>query len=224
MDFFNDIFHNLALLEFYFLNIFYILLYIEFILSLFFQHSNILTRASHHWCLASNIVLVRHGTTCGYHIIAWARVGWVGVGVGGICITSETPFCPQNPEGQWIVGSYGCYKQYKIKFEISVTCFKFAIFLYDSLCTVCYFLFISFDLCPPLNLRFAGDFAKSGRPFSVIASSLRNAIPSHQLAMKLDVCSIVVRYCPCWWHSNVNLQSIYRNIGVIRLEYQDFDI
>ena len=51
-------FHNLALLEFYFLNIIYILLYIDFILSIFFQHSNILTRASHHWCLASNIVLV----------------------------------------------------------------------------------------------------------------------------------------------------------------------
>ena len=58
MDFFSDIFHNLALLEFYFLNIIYILLYIDFILSIFFQHSNILTRASHHWCLASNIVLV----------------------------------------------------------------------------------------------------------------------------------------------------------------------
>ena len=58
MDFFNEIFHNLALLEFYFLNIIYILLYIDFILSIFFQHSNILTRASHHWCLASNIVLV----------------------------------------------------------------------------------------------------------------------------------------------------------------------
>ena len=58
MDFFNDIFHNLALLEFYFLNIIYILLYIDFILSIFFQHSKILTRASHHWCLASNIVLV----------------------------------------------------------------------------------------------------------------------------------------------------------------------
>ena len=62
MDFFNDIFHNLALLEFYFLNIIYILLYIDFILSIFFQHSNILTRASHHWCLASNIVAI----TCGY--------------------------------------------------------------------------------------------------------------------------------------------------------------
>ena len=58
MDFFNDIFHNLALLEFYFLNIIYILLYIDFILSIIFKHSNILTRASHHWCLASNIVLV----------------------------------------------------------------------------------------------------------------------------------------------------------------------
>ena len=61
MDFFNDIFHNLALLEFYFLNIIYILLYIDFILSIFFHHSNILTRASHHWCLASNIVLVMLG-------------------------------------------------------------------------------------------------------------------------------------------------------------------
>ena len=58
MDFFNDIFHNFALLEFYFLNMIYILLDIDFILSIFFQHSNILTRASHHWCLASNIVLV----------------------------------------------------------------------------------------------------------------------------------------------------------------------
>ena len=58
IDFFNNIFHNLALLKFYFLNIIYILLYIDFILSIFFQHSNILTRASHHWCLASNIVLV----------------------------------------------------------------------------------------------------------------------------------------------------------------------
>ena len=58
MDFFNDIFHNLALIEFYFLNIIYILIYTGFILSIFFQHSNILTRASHYWCLASNIVLV----------------------------------------------------------------------------------------------------------------------------------------------------------------------
>ena len=58
MDFFNDIFHYLTLLAFYFLNIIYILLYIDFILSIFFQHSNILTRASHHWCVASNIVLV----------------------------------------------------------------------------------------------------------------------------------------------------------------------
>ena len=51
-------FCNLALHEFYFLNIIYILLHIYLILSTFFQHSNILTRASHHWCLASNIVLV----------------------------------------------------------------------------------------------------------------------------------------------------------------------
>ena len=67
MDFFNDIFHNLALLEFYFLNIIYILLYIDFILSIFFQHSNILTRASHHWCLASNIVLVSIEFTIYFH-------------------------------------------------------------------------------------------------------------------------------------------------------------
>ena len=40
MDFFNDIFHNLALLEFYFFNIIHILLYIDFILSIF---SNIQT-------------------------------------------------------------------------------------------------------------------------------------------------------------------------------------
>ena len=58
MDFFSGIFYNLALHEFLFFNIVYIFLYIELILTLFFQHSNILTRASHHWCLASNIVLV----------------------------------------------------------------------------------------------------------------------------------------------------------------------
>ena len=40
MDFFNDIFHNLAVLEFYFLNVIYIILYIDFILSIF---SNIQT-------------------------------------------------------------------------------------------------------------------------------------------------------------------------------------
>ena len=58
IDFFNGIFYNLACHEFYFLNIIYILLNIDLILSTFFQDSNILTRASHHWCLASNIVLV----------------------------------------------------------------------------------------------------------------------------------------------------------------------
>ena len=42
----------------YFLNMINILVYIDLILSTFFQHSNILTRPSHHWCLASNIVLV----------------------------------------------------------------------------------------------------------------------------------------------------------------------
>ena len=52
------LFYNLALHEFYFLNMIYVLVYIDLILSAFFQHSNILTRASHHWCLASNIVLV----------------------------------------------------------------------------------------------------------------------------------------------------------------------
>ena len=38
MDFFNDIFHNLALLEFYFLNIIYILLYIDFITVAYLGH------------------------------------------------------------------------------------------------------------------------------------------------------------------------------------------
>ena len=74
MDFFNEIFHNLALLEFYFLNIIYILLYIDFILSIFFQHSNILTRASHHWCLASNIVLVVWGDLdTGSWRVVWSK-------------------------------------------------------------------------------------------------------------------------------------------------------
>ena len=50
--------YNLTLHKFYFLNIICILPYIDLILSIFFQHSNIITRASHHWCLASNIVLV----------------------------------------------------------------------------------------------------------------------------------------------------------------------
>ena len=54
------ILYNLALHEFYLSNIVYILVYINLILSTFFQHSNILTRASHHWCLASNIVLVSY--------------------------------------------------------------------------------------------------------------------------------------------------------------------
>ena len=40
MDFLNDIFHNLAVPEFYFLNVIYIILYIDFILSIF---SNIQT-------------------------------------------------------------------------------------------------------------------------------------------------------------------------------------
>ena len=86
MDFFNDIFHNLALLEFYLLNIIYILLYIDFILSIFFQHSNILTRASHHWCLASNIVLVFLNDAMRYDVgynswnwqVLWVpRVHWI---------------------------------------------------------------------------------------------------------------------------------------------------
>ena len=47
---FLDFFYNLAVHEF--LNMIYILVYIDLILSTFFQHSNILTRASHHWCLA----------------------------------------------------------------------------------------------------------------------------------------------------------------------------
>ena len=50
MDFFNDIFHNLALLEFYFLNMIYILLYIDFyIVNIFpkFKHFNPSFDASH---------------------------------------------------------------------------------------------------------------------------------------------------------------------------------
>ena len=84
MDFFNDIFHNFALLEFYFLNMIYILLYIDFILSIFFQHSNILTRASHHWCLASNIVLV----------VPWPHyVYWIGAHKRSIVVHSGYYFC-----------------------------------------------------------------------------------------------------------------------------------
>ena len=56
--FLQFLFINFAIQEFYFLNIIYILLNTDVILSIFFQHSNIFTRASHHWCLASNIVLV----------------------------------------------------------------------------------------------------------------------------------------------------------------------
>ena len=82
MDFFSDIFHNLALLEFYFLNIIYILLYIDFILSIFFQHSNILTRASHHWCLASNIVLVVYW--CMWSIIQLMCIGSFPVTIYGM--------------------------------------------------------------------------------------------------------------------------------------------
>ena len=81
MDFFNDIFHNLALLEFYFLNIIYILLYIESILSIFFQHSNILTRASHHWCLASNIVLVSPRCPDDHKRLPWLQGSWGQHGV-----------------------------------------------------------------------------------------------------------------------------------------------
>ena len=70
LDFFNDIFHNIALLEFYFLNIIYILLHKDFMLSIFFQHSNIITRASHHWCLASNVVLVCLDTSDHFSVLA----------------------------------------------------------------------------------------------------------------------------------------------------------
>ena len=51
-------FHNFAIQEFNFLNIIYILLYTYLISSVFFLNSNSLARASHHWCLASNIILV----------------------------------------------------------------------------------------------------------------------------------------------------------------------
>ena len=55
--FLQFLFNNFAIQEFYFLNIIYILLNTDLISSIFFQHSNFFTRASHHWCLASNIVL-----------------------------------------------------------------------------------------------------------------------------------------------------------------------
>ena len=90
MDFFNDIFHNLALLEFYFLNIIYILLYIEFILSIFFQHSNILTRASHHWCLASNIVLVPYVSPRWCHQMETSSA-LLALCVGNSPVTDEFP-------------------------------------------------------------------------------------------------------------------------------------
>ena len=45
-------------MSYYSLNMIYILLYTYLISSICFLHSNTLTRASHHWCLASNIVLV----------------------------------------------------------------------------------------------------------------------------------------------------------------------
>ena len=92
MDFFNDIFHNLALLEFYFLNIIYILLYIVFILSIFFQHSKILTRASHHWCLASNIVLVMPGVPmrCIYAGSLAAQLALVSWGTLGLIKAVQT--------------------------------------------------------------------------------------------------------------------------------------
>ena len=49
---------NFPIQQFYFLDTIYILLSTDLISSIFSQHLNIFTRASHHWCLASNIVLV----------------------------------------------------------------------------------------------------------------------------------------------------------------------
>ena len=62
--FLNDFLkYNFAIQEFYFLNMIYILLYTDLISSILFQHLNISTRALHHWCLASSIVLVWYCNT-----------------------------------------------------------------------------------------------------------------------------------------------------------------
>ena len=50
-------FHNFPIQEFYFLIIIYILLHTDMISSTYFQHLDIVTRASRHWCLAPTIVL-----------------------------------------------------------------------------------------------------------------------------------------------------------------------
>ena len=108
MDFFNGIFYNLALLEFYFLTIIYILLYIDFILSIFFQHSNMLTRASHHWCLASNIVLVYDGATT-------QRAHGVMI---TIVVLTEAPLTYWN---EWVISSH------TLKDRAHLSAFKFFI-------------------------------------------------------------------------------------------------
>ena len=67
-------FYDFAIQEFYFLNKIYILLYTGLISSIFFQYSNMVTQASHHWCLASNIVLVfilRWPPACLTQSVSW---------------------------------------------------------------------------------------------------------------------------------------------------------
>ena len=65
-------FYNFAMQEFCFLKIICILLYTDLISSIFFQHCNISTRASHHWCLASNIVRI-----CLFDIVVWRERGQI---------------------------------------------------------------------------------------------------------------------------------------------------
>ena len=72
------IFYNLALHEFYFLNMIYILVYIDLILSTFFQHANILTRASHQisyllrsWCHGQRWHHVICSMSSGDHFKIW---------------------------------------------------------------------------------------------------------------------------------------------------------
>ena len=64
-------FFNFAIQEFYFLNIIYILLCTDPISLIFFQHLNMLTRACHHWCLASNIVHVSIFEPVIYIVYIW---------------------------------------------------------------------------------------------------------------------------------------------------------
>ena len=142
MDFFNDIFHNLALLEFYFFDIIYIILYIDFILSIFFQHSNILTRASHHWCLASNIVLV---------LIDFADVTSLTMknkahGVGRFCLNLNKGTC----EGRGF--SKRCFVLFARWCALcSVVCFNWVVWIFARWCVNGARLFVPSEIKTVLN-------------------------------------------------------------------------